>query len=184
MSRMRLLVPLVVLALTAMTAVLPSVTSAADDPVVVTVHEGGDMSSWGYTPTTTTIAAGQTVTWTNSGKFAHDIVASDGSWKTGLIKRGESASATFATPGTYAYICSPHPWMQGTIVVTPAVSGAPPAAPAADASAPANAAVQAAPPAAPNAGVSYSANASSSDDAPLSLAADEAPTDTDTGDGA
>ncbi len=144
MLRLRLVVPLVVFALTAMAAVLPSVTSAADGSVGVSIHEGADATTWGYTPTSTTIAAGQTVTWTNSGAFAHEAASTDGSWKTPLLNQGASASVSFSTPGTYAYICTPHPWMQGTIVVTPAVSAAAPVAapadaPAADAPSPANA---------------------------------------------
>src|SRR5579859_7405796 len=125
MLRLRLVVPLLVLMLTATVAVLPSIASA-DGPTGVTIHDGGDPTTWGYTPASTTVAVGQAVTWTNSGAFAHDASATDGSWKTPLLNTGGSASVTFATPGTYTYICTPHPWMLGTIVVTAAVSVAPP----------------------------------------------------------
>ena len=127
MKRVHLLVPVLVLGLTAIAAAAPSVTSA-DNPIPVTIHEGGDPTAWGYTPTTTTVSVGQTVTWTNSGAFAHDAAATDGSWKTQLLDPGASGSVTFNTPGTYTYICTPHPWMQATITVTAA---APPPAPTA-----------------------------------------------------
>jgi hypothetical protein len=68
--------------------------------------------------------------------MAHDAASTDGSWKTALLNNGASDSVTFSTPGTYTYICTPHPWMQATVVVTAAVSLAPPPAdpgpPAAD----------------------------------------------------
>ncbi|HLZ26838.1 MAG TPA: plastocyanin/azurin family copper-binding protein [Chloroflexota bacterium] len=107
-------------------------TSAADGPAV-SIHDGGDPTTWGYTPASTSVSVGQTVTWTNSGAFPHDAAATDGSWKTPLLNTGQSGSVTFSTPGTYTYICTPHPWMQATIVVTAAVPAAPTAAPAADA---------------------------------------------------
>lgn len=64
------------------------------------------------------VAAGATVTWTNNDSTAHTATASDGSWDTGNIDPGASASIVFDTPGTYTYICTYHPNMQGTIIVT------------------------------------------------------------------
>jgi plastocyanin len=109
---------------------VPSVTSA-DNPPAIVIHEGGDPTSWGYTPTNTTVVVGQTVTWTNSGAVPHDAAATDGSWKTPLLDPGASGSVTFSAPGTYTYICTPHPWMQATIVVTAAANVAPTAVPTA-----------------------------------------------------
>jgi plastocyanin len=116
MLRVRLIAPIVLLALV---AVAPSATSAQNPPAIV-IHEGGDPTSWGYTPATTSIPVGTTLTWTNSGAFPHDAASTDGSWKTPLLDPGASGSVTFTNPGTYAYICTPHPWMQATIVVTAA----------------------------------------------------------------
>jgi len=101
----------------------PTVT-AAQGGAAVTIHEGGDVTSWGYTPPTTTIEVGQAVTWTNAGDQPHDANSTDSTWQVPLLKNGESASYTFTAPGTYTYICTPHPWMQGTIVVTPAAAPA------------------------------------------------------------
>ncbi len=127
MLRLRLVIPIVVVfVLTALAAVLPSITFAADGPAAATIHDGGDPTTWGFTPASTTVAAGQTVTWTNSGAFAHDAAATDKSWKTPLLNTGASASVTFSTPGTFTYVCTPHPWMLGTIVVTAAAAPAPP----------------------------------------------------------
>jgi plastocyanin len=129
--RMRLarLVPAAVLAVAAITAVVPAITSAAGETVAVGIHDGGDPASWGYGPATTTISVGQSVTFTNSGTSPHDATAADGSWKTPLLQSGASASVTFATPGSFDFTCVLHPWMKGTIVVTPA-SSAPAPAPA------------------------------------------------------
>ena len=58
----------------------------------------------------------------------------DGSFDTGSIANGASDSVTFDTAGTFAYICSIHPQMTGSVVVeaaaaTPAPTAAPTAAP-------------------------------------------------------
>lgn len=127
MLRVRLVIPVAVFALSAMTAVLPAVTSAASDSAAVTIHDDGDVSTWGYGPNPTTISVGQTVTWTNLGTSPHDATATDGSWKTELLQGGAAGSVTFSSPGSFDYTCVLHPWMHGTIVVTPAASAPAPA---------------------------------------------------------
>src|SRR5215471_17587492 len=88
MLRMRLVVPVAVFGLAVLTAVVPSVTSAESDAVVVGIHDSGDISAWGYGPSSTTITLGQTVTWSNSGTSPHDATSTDGSWKTPLLTPG------------------------------------------------------------------------------------------------
>jgi len=41
-----------------------------------------------------------------------------GEVNTGIMFPGQSFSAVFTEPGTYRYVCSIHPGMYGTIVVT------------------------------------------------------------------
>jgi Copper binding proteins, plastocyanin/azurin family len=67
------------------------------------------------------------VKFTNIGAQPHNAMSSDaGGFDTGLLARGESASVTFNRPGTYTYICTPHPSMIGQIIVTgQAVDSAP-----------------------------------------------------------
>jgi Cupredoxin-like domain len=74
-----------------------------------------------------TVHVGDTITWTNNGPSTHTATARDGSFNTGPLKRGQSASHTFTHAGTFAYICQIHPFMHGTIVVlaAPAAAGAP-----------------------------------------------------------
>ena len=63
------------------------------------------------------VKAGTSVTWTNSGKEVHDASARDGSWTTGPIQPGKSATVKFDKPGTYIYICKDHPWSIGQLIV-------------------------------------------------------------------
>lgn len=86
-----------------------------------------EIADFTFSPATITIQAGDTVTWTNADPVEHTATSTSGGWDTGLIAEGASASITFTEPGTYDYLCSPHPTMTGRIVVTaaPAPSPAP-----------------------------------------------------------
>jgi hypothetical protein len=60
---------------------------------------------------------GDTVTWTNQGPSIHTATANDGSFNSGNLDDGKSYSKTFTSAGTISYICTPHPFMTGRIVV-------------------------------------------------------------------
>ncbi len=147
MLRARAIVPVAVFALSALTALVPAVTSAAGDSVAVNIHDGGDISTWGYGPTSTSITVGQSITFTNTGTSPHDATSTDGSWKTPLLAGGASATVTFSTPGTFDYTCLLHPWMKGTVIVAAAASAPAPAPAAPDASQPSTVTVSAPAPA-------------------------------------
>lgn len=79
-----------------------------------------------FAPTTVTIAAGEMVTWTSGpSSGTHTATADAGSFDTGPIDSGKSASVTFLMPGTFAYTCTILPTMKGTIVVTEAAAPSP-----------------------------------------------------------
>jgi plastocyanin len=83
------------------------------------------ISDFQFSPATITIHVGDTITWTNNGPTAHTATASDHSFNTGILQKGQSASHTFTTAGTFAYICTLHPFMHGTVVVLAAASSTP-----------------------------------------------------------
>ena len=72
---------------------------------------------YGLTPTRAAVAAGTRVTWTNPTDLSHAIAARDGSWSTGRIAPGASASVTLDATGEHEYICTEHPWTIGQLVV-------------------------------------------------------------------
>ena len=87
----------------------------------VTAHVAGDpgvtIADFHFSPATTTIHVGDTITWSNNGPSSHTATASGGSFNTGILKKGQSASHTFTQAGTFAYVCQIHSFMHGTIVV-------------------------------------------------------------------
>jgi len=69
-----------------------------------------------YFPSNIIVKPGDTVTWTNQDSVQHDV-AGDGDFKGPLLRRGQSFRYTFTDVGTYNYICTPHPYMTGTVIV-------------------------------------------------------------------
>lgn len=77
------------------------------------------IANYAFSPATITVKAGTTVTWTNQDSVHHSVTADNGKGpKSQLFGQGESYSYTFSKPGTYTYHCEPHPYMQGTVIVT------------------------------------------------------------------
>lgn len=95
----------------------PAGTAAAGGVVVA-------ITNFAFAPRSVTVKVGTTVTWTN-----HDGVVHDVRWQSGALPAspplspggggGSSWSHTFASPGTFSYICGIHPSMTGSVVVTP-----------------------------------------------------------------
>lgn len=75
------------------------------------------MRNLAFTPGRIEITVGTTVEWTNNDPLQHSVTADDGSFNSPLIGTGATWRHTFTRPGTYAYHCTPHPFMKGTVVV-------------------------------------------------------------------
>ena len=87
---------------------------AGADPVATTMVTMA--KSYRFDPEAISIAAGDTVTWTNEDNFTHTVkVEGQDDHK---VDRGDSVSITFDKPGTYQYVCTLHSRdMHGTVVV-------------------------------------------------------------------
>jgi LPXTG-motif cell wall-anchored protein len=81
------------------------------------------IADFSFSPASLTINQGDTVTWVNNGPTPHSATANNGSFDTGILKAGQSASHTFGESGTFSYYCQPHPYMKATIVVQAAQTG-------------------------------------------------------------
>lgn len=117
--------------------------------LLVACSGGGDgvamVEGQSFEPETITIAAGDTVVWTNETAEAHTVTAveaslpegatyfSSGGFSSeeaatfeadlaqGLLTEGETFEHEFPAPGTYRYYCIPHlaAGMTGTVIVEP-----------------------------------------------------------------
>jgi amicyanin len=91
-------------------------SAPASGPAVHTDHV--KIAKFAFAPAAITIVVGASVTWTNEDGIQHDVFAPPVGLKSPVLNQNDSYSHTFSKPGTYRYICSIHPVMHGTVVVT------------------------------------------------------------------
>jgi plastocyanin len=95
-----------------LSAVADSTPTAA--PATATVVH---IKNFAYVPPTITVKAGDTVSFVNDDSTPHTVTASDKSFDSGNMDQNATWKYTYAKAGTYAYICTYHPYMKGTVVV-------------------------------------------------------------------
>lgn len=81
---------------------------------------GAEVSEEGiaFNPGEVTVAVGDTVTWTNNDSVGHDVTAdSFSSGDPGGMAPGATFEQTFDEAGTFDYVCTVHPGMEGSVVV-------------------------------------------------------------------
>lgn len=78
-----------------------------------------DIRDFQFGPNELSLPAGGAVTWTNRDSAAHTVRGEGmAAAMSGDLAEGDTYSFTFDEPGTYLYVCSIHPSMEGTIVAT------------------------------------------------------------------
>jgi plastocyanin len=95
-------------------------SAAAQDatPTAINIVEPSDVQSWTYDPQEASAATGTPVVWTNLGAVAHTATSDDGaSFDSGDLPAGATFTFTPPGPGTFAYHCTYHPWMVGSLTV-------------------------------------------------------------------
>jgi len=70
-----------------------------------------------FNPSSLEIKVGDTVRWTNDDERDLTVNASDGSFKSGNLRSGDTFEYTFKKAGKFGYTCSYHPRMKGTVNV-------------------------------------------------------------------
>jgi len=75
------------------------------------------IQSFAFSPSTITVAAGTTITWTNKDAVAHTVTSTSGLFDSGSVGTNGIYSHTFSAAGTFAYYCKVHPSMTASVVV-------------------------------------------------------------------
>jgi YVTN family beta-propeller protein len=86
--------------------------SAAAGPAI-------SIANFAFAPAALAVAAGTTVTWSNDDGAPHGLAFADGAPATDLLLPGQRFSRTFASAGSFDYVCAVHPYMRGTVTVRP-----------------------------------------------------------------
>jgi amicyanin len=76
------------------------------------------IKNFAFSPETITVKAGSTVTWTNNDSVDHTVTFDGNTVSSSDLGMNDTFSHAFPTPGTYHYICTIHPFMHGTVIVT------------------------------------------------------------------
>jgi plastocyanin len=93
--------------------------SGGNPPAVPAGPDAVGINGFAFVPATLTVTAGSTVTWTNQDEDPHTVVDGGGAFRSQVLGSGGVYSFTFPAAGTFDYVCSIHPFMHGTVVVTP-----------------------------------------------------------------
>lgn len=75
------------------------------------------MEGVAFKPQTLTVRRGDKVVWVNKDLFPHTATAQDRSFDSGEVAPEKSWTLTIARTGTFAYVCTLHPTMKGTLIV-------------------------------------------------------------------
>ena len=71
-----------------------------------------------FDPEQVTVKAGDTVTWVNDDSVGHDVTGDDfKSGEPGAMQNGDTFEHTFDQAGTFDYVCTVHPGMEGSVTV-------------------------------------------------------------------
>ncbi len=99
---------------------LPLVPVEAKTVVTIPLGSGTNTSSPGYSPSTITVVIGvnNTVIWVNTDTVPHTVTSdSSNVFDSGNMNANQTFTYTLNTAGKYAYHCTYHSWMHGTVIV-------------------------------------------------------------------
>ncbi len=91
----------------------PATTTGAQGTYTLSVS----ISGFAFSPASLTAKQNTKVTWTNNDSVTHTVTSDTGLFDSGNIPAGGTYNYTFSTAGTYAYHCTIHPNMKGTVMV-------------------------------------------------------------------
>ena len=71
-----------------------------------------------FVPDSVSVSVGDAVTWTNDDTVGHDVTGDDfKSGDAGAMQNGDTFVQTFDKAGTFNYVCTVHPGMEGSVTV-------------------------------------------------------------------
>jgi plastocyanin len=89
-----------------------------NEPAAQAPASGGDkvaVADNTFTPASIEVAVGDTVTFENEGQIAHTVTGDD--FDSGSLAPGDTFTFKASEKGSFSYVCTFHPGMQGTIEV-------------------------------------------------------------------
>jgi plastocyanin len=105
---------------TPMSMEMPPAAGAAATTTTVALHRAVvrvTIHNFKFSPARVVVSRGTRVIWTNQDSDPHTIVSKPAHWSSQALDTGMSFATVVKKIGTFAYICSIHPFMHGTVIV-------------------------------------------------------------------
>lgn len=104
------------------TSTAPATTTTASPPTTeaTTTTAGGgsvNIANFTFNPSNINVSSGTTITWTNGDGPSHTTTSDEEGWDSSVLASGDSFEVIFDVPGVFAYHCSIHQSMTGTVTV-------------------------------------------------------------------
>jgi plastocyanin len=94
--------------------------ATAKPRVVMMLHRRAvqlTISNFAFSPANLVVSQGTKLAWTNKDGDPHTVTSNKNIWTSDALDTGNRFTRVFSTVGTFAYHCSIHPFMHGTITV-------------------------------------------------------------------
>jgi plastocyanin len=98
----------------------PSTTHLAAGSTITRLHQKVvrvTISNFAFHPAKLVVSPGTKIIWTNKDSDPHTVDSTKNVWTSEALDTDGQFARTFKKAGTFAYYCSIHPFMHGTIVV-------------------------------------------------------------------
>lgn len=96
---------------------VPAMAAKTDAPPKAAASQV-EIRNFAFAPNSMTVPVGTRVIWTNRDEEPHVITSAGKQFASSpALDTSDTYAVTFSKPGTYAYYCSIHPMMVGTIIV-------------------------------------------------------------------
>ena len=97
----------------------PAIAQQKVGPVVMLHRRVVQVSiaNYAFSPARLVVSPGTRIVWTNKDGDPHTVDSTKGLWSSEALDTDSHFARVFKTAGTFAYYCSIHPFMHGTIIV-------------------------------------------------------------------
>jgi plastocyanin len=109
----------VVVPLIAVIAVVATGSESQDGGASAVAADTVDIKDFAFAPQRLSVKTGTAITVANEDGVTHTFTANDGAFDTGDVNGGRRVRVTVDRNGTFAYHCDIHPFMRGTVQVSP-----------------------------------------------------------------
>jgi plastocyanin len=99
---------------------MASAAAAAKTAPVLMLHRKVihvTIDNFKFTPTNVVVSPDTRIIWTNHDSDPHTVDSVKKGWTSSAVDPGNTFARVFKTTGSFAYFCSIHPFMHGSVIV-------------------------------------------------------------------